>query len=99
MGLVEICRSSVLMHRIQFLIGVCLEISVMLMSRILKILSDLVVLVDREIPIASGNIRVLLLTSFFLLCRDLGHQKLLVGVINAQILSIFLQILLLVHES
>jgi hypothetical protein len=95
----EINCISVLMHRIQFLIGVSLEISVMLMSRILKILSDLVVLVDREIPIASGNIGILMLTSFFLLCRDLGHQKLLVGFTNAQILSIFLQILLLVHES
>jgi len=70
-GLMEIRVS--LMHRIQVLVRVPLEIIVMLMSRILEILMDREVLVDRVISVHTRNIGVLMLTYFFLLCWDLGH--------------------------
>jgi hypothetical protein len=66
---------------------------------ILKLLVNLEVFVYGVNSLASWNVRVLLLTYFQMLCWKLSQQKLLVGVIKAQILSIFLQILLLVHES
>lgn len=70
-GLMEIRVS--LMHRIQVLVRVPLEIIVMLMSRILEILMDREVLVDSVISVHTRNIGVLMLTYFFLLCWDLGH--------------------------
>lgn len=69
------------------------------MSRILEILIHLEVLLSREISLGTRNLRDLLLAGFFLLGRNLGHQNLLVGVIIARFLSIFLQTLILVHES
>ena len=66
---------------------------------ILKLLVNLEVFVYGVNSLASWNVRVLLLTYLQMLCWKLSQQKLLVGVIKAQILSIFLQILLLVHES
>ncbi len=69
------------------------------MSRILEILIHLEVLLSREISLGTRNLRDLLLAGFFLLGRNLGHQNLLVGVIIAWFLSIFLQTLILVHES
>ena len=88
-----------LMHISQLGVRLFLNFSMMLMSRILEILIHWEVLLSREISLGTRNLRDLLLAGFFLLGRNLGHQKLLVGVIVARILSIFLQTLILVHES
>lgn len=101
MNLLRVMKLSVcdLMHIIQLRVIIFLNFSVMLMSSFLEILIHLEVLLSKEISLGGRNLRDLLLASFFLLGRNLGYQKLLVGVVTARILSIFLQTLDLVHES